>query len=580
MTGYTTVFGAQPIYSSQPSLLELALTADTDLDWPLETTAGTNVLATIIDVTPDAGARIVSLPDARQGTPGYAVTFVNLGAFTFTVNDSTGVTQLTVASGEAWTIYLRTNTTAAGTWQRFQQGAGTSSANAAGLAGAGLKAISTTLNTKYEVSTKSVNYVIVNSDRAVILQWTGGVGQFTLPDSAVVGTDWYCGVKNAGVGSLTVVPTVGLIDGAASSILATGESAFFYCDGTNFFTVGLGQEVNSIFDFIQINAAGLGDYTLAGVELNRISYRFTGLLTGNRNIVVPASVQQYWIDNETTGAFTLTVKTAAGTGKVVAQLNRTILYCDGTNVLDADSGSFTPPLLVASGGTGATTAANARANLGSTTVGDAVYIAVSATAARLALGATATGDAVFTAASSTLARVALGASSVGNAVFVAADAAAARTAIGVSASGVLKFKTVNTNRANNTLSDDPQLAGWALIADKKYSLRGFLSIFIGTAGPGVSMLLQMSNNPQYMYGVLAGSNDLSVAVTKDLVNLYTTVAAFGTASAADLAMNFNMIFQANAGVGGTLDFQWAQSVTNAVNTVLRAGSWLELVQLD
>jgi len=39
--------------------------------------------------------------------------------------------------------------------------------------------------------------------------------------------------------------------------------------------------------------------------------------------------------NNTTGAFTVAVKTAAGTGVVVPPGQRAVVYCDGTNVLRA-----------------------------------------------------------------------------------------------------------------------------------------------------------------------------------------------------------------------------------------------------
>lgn len=589
---YTTVFGAQPIYSAQPSLLALALIANVELDWPLETSSSPNVLSTIIDTTPDAGARIITMPDARNGTPGYAVTFANAGAFTFTVNDNTGVGLISVASGERWTLYLRTNSTQAGTWGSFQQGTGVSAANAGALAGAGLKAIASTLNTKMLVSGKAVNYVAVNADRASILAWTGGVGQITMPDPAVVGSDWYVGVKNAGAGSLTVVPAAGTIDGSGTLVLSTGESAFFYTDGVNFFTIGFGQEVNSVFDFISISVAGTGDFTLAGVQLNRVSYKLTGILTGNRNIIVPASTQQYWIDNETTGAFTVTIKCTGGLdpGKTIAQGNRNIFYCDGANVLDAVSGAFTPPLAVASGGTGATTAANARTNLGSTTVGDAVFIAVTAAAARVALGAVADTRAINTTnslsgggdltADRTLQLVNDSGAPGANQHYGTNGAGTKGWFADGASASVLKVKTATTNRNNNTLSDDPQLAGWNLTANKKYALRGFLSAAIGTAGPGMAFLFQMSNNPQYMYGDAMGATDLNAAIALNLLNAYVLSVNFGTAAAQDDGLSIDLIFQANAGVGGTLDFQWAQSVTNATNTALRIGSWLELTQLD
>lgn len=58
----------------------------------------------------------------------------------------------------------------------------------------------------------------------------------------------------------------------------------------------------------------------------------TGILTGNRNVIVP----NYWsaaVYCGNTGAFTTTFKTAAGAGIVVAQTKRAILLADGTNVV-------------------------------------------------------------------------------------------------------------------------------------------------------------------------------------------------------------------------------------------------------
>jgi outer membrane lipoprotein-sorting protein len=120
----------------------------------------------------------------------------------------------------------------------------------------------------------------------------------------------------------------------------------------------------------------------------------TGTLTGNRNIIVPATVQQYWITNATTGSFTLTVKTSAGTGITVVQGDAQILYCNGTNVVLGQSGSsITTPVSIANGGTGATTASGARVNLGGTSTGVAVFTATDAAAARSAISAISTAEA-------------------------------------------------------------------------------------------------------------------------------------------------------------------------------------------
>jgi hypothetical protein len=357
MTVYTEIFGGGTIYPAEPTFLSLTYSSNQTLVWPIEqAVGGDNIVAKIIELHPSTTGLSVTLPDATLISTGFTAQFYNAEASTTTIKDAGGNTLLTVASGESWTLYLRDNSTSNGTWRSYQAGAGTSSANAASLAGAGLKAITTTLNTKMSPTTHATNYVIVNADRATVQEWTGGIGNFTLPSAATVGSDWYVIVKNAGTGSVTVSPPAGTIDGSGSIIFAVDESAFLYTDGTNYFTVGLGQAVNAVFDFISINVAGTGNYTLSGAELNRVAYELTGILTGNRSIIVPASVQQYWVDNQTTGAFSLTVKTLAGTGVVVPQTQRSILYCDGTDVVHAETLLVSTPVDVTQGGTGLITA--------------------------------------------------------------------------------------------------------------------------------------------------------------------------------------------------------------------------------
>ena len=89
----------------------------------------------------------------------------------------------------------------------------------------------------------------------------------------------------------------------------------------------------TIGGFLSKSIAGSGSVTLTAVEAGNGIIRLTGVLTGNRTVIVPTSPTRPWIiHNATTGAFSVTVKTAAGTGAVVAQGATEILFCDGTNV--------------------------------------------------------------------------------------------------------------------------------------------------------------------------------------------------------------------------------------------------------
>jgi hypothetical protein len=390
---FTNTFGGTNIYAANVSYRAVDLTANVTLTWPTEVATNTNVVASIMDVTPSVGSLTIRMPDATQASVGETALFFNVGAFSFTVADNGGNTIQTIASGEAWQVYLTGNSTVNGTWRSIEYGAGTSSPSASALAGAGLKAITTTLNQAAPTTLLSADYTLTSVDRARVLVWNGGAGTFTMPSAVTAGNDWFFDARNSGSGGLTIAPAGGeLINGQASLNFSPGDSARILTDGTNFYTIGYGQSATFVFDYVSISLTGeASPYTLSGTNLNRIAYQFSGILTANMQIIVPNTIQQYWVRNTTTGAYSLTVKTAAGTGVTVVQNGAAILYCDGTNVVEADTNNLSTPIGIAQGGTGATTAGTALVNLGGTSLGIGVFTAVNAAVARASLGAAASG---------------------------------------------------------------------------------------------------------------------------------------------------------------------------------------------
>ncbi len=386
---FTQVFGGTTIYPSDVSYLALTLSADTSLEWPLESNSNENPAARIIDVTP-TGSYSIIMPPADQTGTGQTILFNNLGPQSVTVKNSAGATLLSMGQGEQWQIYLIDNSTAAGTWRVFRYGAATAQAQASALAGYGLAATGSTLSQSTPVTLFGTNYTAGAAARAKAYVWNGGLGTFTLPSAVTVGNDWFVAVRNEGTGNCVVTPQgLETVNSAASLTLAPGDSVTLITDGANWFTLGLGQSAVFAFDYTSINLAGVsGNYTLSGSELNRIAYQFTGAITGNVEIIVPKTTQQYWVYNNTTGgSYTLRVRTNTQTpGVLVTRGSRAILYCDGSEVVDAETGGIATPVAIADGGTGATTANGALINLGGTSVGIAVFTAVNQAAAQAAIG--------------------------------------------------------------------------------------------------------------------------------------------------------------------------------------------------
>lgn len=81
------------------------------------------------------------------------------------------------------------------------------------------------------------------------------------------------------------------------------------------------------------SVAGSSNVTLTTEEAVNRQMEFTGTLTGSINVVAPLFDGAEWtVINSTSGAFTLTVKGATGTGIAVGQGKTAILRGNGTNI--------------------------------------------------------------------------------------------------------------------------------------------------------------------------------------------------------------------------------------------------------
>lgn len=183
----------------------------------------------------------------------------------------------------------------------------------------------------------------------------------------------------------------------ALELITTGDQAGSWGSTTN---TNLGTLIEQAISGYTIQAiSDVADTTLtmtpgASATARNIYIELTGALTASRNLVVPSNKKLYFIFNNTTGGFAVTVKVTGQTGVSVPNGTKTILVSNGTDIVLATSASapgvtsvngsggstgltltggpitstgtltLGGTLTVANGGTGATTAATAVSNLG------------------------------------------------------------------------------------------------------------------------------------------------------------------------------------------------------------------------
>lgn len=339
---YVNPITGQTINPSQIGYESLSISTDTQLDWPINGTTNTNVVASIIQVTATVASLKLELPSALQVSTGQSVLIQNVGVNTFTVTDISGNTIVAIASGVAQYIFLTNNSTDNGTWSTVTFGAGTSSANASALAGYGLVALSTTLNQEYAESSIFSSTLLNDTYRAQFLVWEGGVGTFTFPTASTVGNGWFVMIRNGGSGILTLTPSgTDTIDGNATQQLQLTESLVIVSNGVDgYSTFAYGRSNTFAYTQLAKTVTG-GTDTLSAVEYANVVQEYFGALTSNQIIVLPSTVQIYYLNNQTTGSYSLTFKTSAvGAAIVTVPQGQTLtVVCDGTNVYNSSSAS-------------------------------------------------------------------------------------------------------------------------------------------------------------------------------------------------------------------------------------------------
>jgi len=110
------------------------------------------------------------------------------------------------------------------------------------------------------------------------------------------------------------------------------------CSGAGFNSFG--STLPSQFNFTILSKLVTGGtVTLTSVEGQNSIQEYYGALTSNCTVILPSTVQLYSLQNNTSGAYSLTFKTTAiGASTLVLPLGQTaIVICDGTNVYNANT---------------------------------------------------------------------------------------------------------------------------------------------------------------------------------------------------------------------------------------------------
>jgi hypothetical protein len=338
---YVSPFTGTVVEPTDVSYYSLTFSETTPLVWP-QVANGTDVPASrIMDCVATADGLQIILPPGNQGAVGTDILFRNLGAHTFTINDSSLDSSVIVAPGKSLYYYLIDNGTTDGTWNNVTFGAGTSYADAATLQGAGLTTLLGKLATAQNVVDVTATPTINDASRASTFVWNGGVGTFNLPAPSTLSAGWYILFRNAGTGSLNIVPPSPIvINGQPSITVNPGDSGFIILDNSTqtFITVGLTSPSNAVFSAATYDVDSIVGNTFSLVANAPVIQTYiaqSGTRTQTLAVTLPAITQIYILVNDTNqSGYNVTFQCTGSSQPPLVLTTGTIatVLSDGTNL--------------------------------------------------------------------------------------------------------------------------------------------------------------------------------------------------------------------------------------------------------
>lgn len=136
------------------------------------------------------------------------------------------------------------------------------------------------------------------------------------------------------------------------TVQATGENSGTWGQITNTNLLIVEQAIAG-YEAVALNATTGATLTVSNGAVSNgknAVLQLTGTITTNVNVVVPVVEKVYIVDNATSGAYSVTVKTSSGSGVVWAAADKgtKMVYGDGTNIVDTAftelSSDFSPQL--------------------------------------------------------------------------------------------------------------------------------------------------------------------------------------------------------------------------------------------
>lgn len=202
-------------------------------------------------------------------------------------------------------------------------------------------------------------------DRVFETSSTAGTGDYTL-DGAQVGFTAFSGMgannlcpyyatddTNWEVGIGTILTGPAKLQRTKVLRSSNADAAVNWGAGTRKLRCGLPAAM-AVPRVLSKSVAGGVDVALTQDEQRRDVLILTGALTGNINVTVDATPWVWKVINNTTGAYSLTLKVTGLTGRKIQQGSSLSAYCDGTDVFGVDAlgikiGAFTRDMTLASG---------------------------------------------------------------------------------------------------------------------------------------------------------------------------------------------------------------------------------------